>query len=166
MRKKSTKSRKYKASTKSFFRTVEVANLFRIYAVLRRLTSGVEIPEYLLDSKWGTTVFKQLQTNLLEHQKATGLKIDPIHFIRTHFLVYGKDTYPTHLIAHNSFDIYRKYREQCTFVVSEEDNSFDVQMRTLDYLAEVRKETREQTVESLRNEGLFTEAFIEYVRGL
>lgn len=166
MRKRSTKSKKYKANTNSLFRTADVEKLFRIYAVLRRLTSGTNIPIQFLESRWGRKVFEELQKNILEHQKTTGLKVNPTIFIRTQFLVYGKDTYPTHLIAYNSFDIYRQYREQCVFKVSDDDSTFKTQMVTLDYLCRIRSESRQEAISKLQHEGLFTEAFIKYVRDL
>lgn len=144
---------------------ISIEKLFQIYIVLRRFISGKFIPTNYLETSWGFSHFEKLQDLLLQYQKDTGIRVDPIIYMKSHFLVYGEKTYPSHLISKHSLDIYRKYREKIASSRANPDSGYQAELDTLSYIAKIRSNTLEETFFLLRNTGLLTEEFIRKWEG-
>lgn len=101
------------------------------------------------------TCFRKLAKRL-EELTAQGLEIDELTYLLAHKVAYGNDLRATHLISSWSHNIYTSYvtaqRAEVVTLSDEEVQAYDEE--TLEYLADVRGESKEEVKKLMVSCGL------------
>lgn len=135
--------------------------LLRMYLGVRKMFSRQSIPYQQLRNHPSFNHFLTLARHMEYLQQETKLRVDKAAYVYSHFAVFGKDTYPSHLIGGDSDLIYRRFKEQKDFMTVIDKPTFEAQKEFLEFLATTRDECPSTTLDKLRLSGLFTEDFIQ-----
>lgn len=123
-------------------------HLLRLFLAVRREHLGLKIPfKHAASHPTTVTCIKQF-AKMLDQYQSRGLDLSPEYFIRAQVELYGKNTYPQHLVSSSAFAIYADWRSRHFQTVEEEPTPAE-KSELATYLAQMRNTTPADIVKTM-----------------